>query len=59
MEGRLQLHNTNHGGYTGKNNDWQMVYTECYESKQEVLQREQKVKKWKPQKNLVILFNQN
>ncbi|NOX85227.1 MAG: GIY-YIG nuclease family protein, partial [Chlorobi bacterium] len=25
LEGRLRRHNTHHGGYTGKANDWKLV----------------------------------
>ena len=33
LEGRLRRHNSNHKGWTGKVNDWVVVYAEQYESK--------------------------
>ncbi|MBC9797156.1 GIY-YIG nuclease family protein [Sinomicrobium sp. FJxs] len=30
---RLKKHNSNHKGFTGKTNDWQLVYKETFNSK--------------------------
>jgi len=30
LDERLKKHNTNHKGFTGKANDWAVVYTEIY-----------------------------
>jgi len=47
IEERLRKHNTNHKGFTGKTNDWVVVYTETYPSKELAYAREREVKKWK------------
>jgi len=44
---RLKKHNTNHKGFTGKKDDWKIVYSEEYHSKSEAYARERQVKKWK------------
>jgi len=44
---RLRRHNSNHDGFTGKANDWIIVYTEEYNSKKLAIAREHEVKKWK------------
>ncbi|MCD4735677.1 MAG: GIY-YIG nuclease family protein, partial [Bacteroidales bacterium] len=40
-------HNTNHKGFTGKANDWALVYYEIFETKSEAYARERQVKGWK------------
>ena len=40
---RLRKHNTNHKGYTGRVNDWEVVYFEVYASKQEAYAREREI----------------
>ncbi|MCX7548024.1 GIY-YIG nuclease family protein [Xanthomarina sp. F1114] len=47
LEERLRKHNTNHKGYTGKTNDWAIVYKELYVSKTEAYARERYIKKQK------------
>ena len=44
---RLRKHNTNHKGFTGKANDWELVYTESFPQKEEAYARERQIKKWK------------
>ncbi|MFC2111500.1 GIY-YIG nuclease family protein, partial [Bacteroidota bacterium] len=44
---RLKKHNSNHSGFTGKQNDWKIVYSETYKTKTEAYFRERQVKKWK------------
>ncbi len=44
---RLRRHNTNHKGFTGKVNDWKVVYTEIYIAKADAIAREQQLKKLK------------
>ncbi len=44
---RLKKHNTNHKGFTGKADDWNVVYTETYSTKELAYTRERQVKKWK------------
>jgi putative endonuclease len=33
LEERLRKHNSNHKGFTGKINDWKIVYTEVFETR--------------------------
>ncbi|RLD84112.1 MAG: GIY-YIG nuclease family protein [Bacteroidetes bacterium] len=33
LEERLRKHNTNHKGFTGKANDWEIVYSEEFDTK--------------------------
>ena len=47
IEERLRKHNTNHKGFTGKLNDWIVVFTENFPSKQLAYAREREVKNWK------------
>jgi putative endonuclease len=56
---RLKKHNTNHKGFTGKVNDWKIVYTEVYTTKPEAYARERQVKSWKSRKAIKKLINQN
>ena len=44
LEERLRKHNTNHKGYTGKTNDWVIVYFDIYESRKEAYARERDIK---------------
>ncbi len=56
IEERLRKHNTNHKGYTGKTDDWEIMYTESYTSKTEAMQRELKIKKRKSRKYIEELI---
>ena len=47
LYGRIRRHNTNHKGFTGKANDWALVYKEEYKDKSEAYRREREVKNWK------------
>jgi putative endonuclease len=47
LEERLRKHNSNHGGFTGKINDWKIVYTERFETKEMAYRREIEIKSWK------------
>ncbi len=47
IEERLRKHNANHKGFTGKVNDWKIVYTEVYETKELAYAREKEIKSWK------------
>jgi len=44
---RLQRHLSNHHGYTAKAKDWEIVYSETFDSKIEALAREKMIKSWK------------
>ena len=47
LEGRLRRHNSSHKGYTGKSDDWIVVYQEVFKLKSEAYSRERQVKLWK------------
>ncbi|WP_264530032.1 GIY-YIG nuclease family protein [Flavobacterium sp. N502540] len=44
---RLIRHNQKSKGFTGSVNDWKVVYTEDYKSKEEAYKRELQIKSWK------------
>ncbi|MFO8088161.1 MAG: GIY-YIG nuclease family protein, partial [Bacteroidales bacterium] len=41
---RLRKHNSNHKGFTGKANDWEVVYSESYSNKSDAYARELQIK---------------
>ena len=43
---RIRRHNSNHKGFTGKVNDWKLVYNESYENYNHALARERHIKSW-------------
>ncbi|HLP64534.1 GIY-YIG nuclease family protein [Flavobacterium sp.] len=47
LEERIIRHNQKSKGFTGNTNDWKVVYTENYSSKEEALKRELQIKSWK------------
>ena len=47
IEERLKRHNQKSKGFTGAVNDWKLVHTENYFTKEEAVQRELKIKSWK------------
>jgi putative endonuclease len=57
LEERLRKHNSNHDGFTGKSNDWQIAYTEIFLFKDQAYARERKVKNWKNRKRIELLIN--
>jgi putative endonuclease len=46
-EERTRKHNSNHKGFTGRYQDWTLVYQETFPSKQLAYAREREVKSWK------------
>ncbi len=42
---RLRRHNANHKGFTGRAQDWNLIYQIAFEHKQEALDLEKKIKK--------------
>jgi len=52
LEERLKKHNTNHKGFTGKTNDWGIVYSEGFDTKTDAYAREREVKNWKSRKRI-------
>ncbi|NJM78505.1 MAG: GIY-YIG nuclease family protein [Flavobacterium sp.] len=60
IEEKIVRHNQKPKGFTGSTNDWQLVYSEKYESKSEALMREKQIKNWKSRtkiEELVKSFN--
>jgi putative endonuclease len=56
LEDRLRRHISNHKGFTGKANDWQVVYSEIYSEKGEAYRRELEIKSWKSRKRIEELI---
>jgi putative endonuclease len=54
---RLRKHNSNHKDFTGSYHDWEIVYTEQYESKEEAYKREREVKSWKSRKKIEAMIH--
>ena len=40
----MSRHNSNHKGFTGKTDDWQLCYHETFETKKEAMSRERELK---------------
>ena len=57
MKERLRRHNSHHKGFTGRADDWQLVYQEEYAKKEEAYAREREVKGWKSRKKIIELLN--
>ena len=57
LEERLRKHNTNHKGFTGKANDWEIVYSKGFDTKSEAYAREREVKNWKSRKRIENLIS--
>ncbi|RUA29239.1 MAG: GIY-YIG nuclease family protein [Bacteroidetes bacterium] len=54
---RIRKHNSNHKGFTGKTDDWKLVYNEEYPNKSDAQNRELQVKNWKNRKRVEALIN--
>ena len=54
---RLEKHNTNHPGFTGRTNDWKVVYFEEFLEKIPAMKREKEVKAWKSKTRIKMLIN--
>jgi len=59
LQDRLRKHNSNHKGFTGKVEDWDIVYSEEYTSKELAYARERQVKKWKSKVRIKELISRN
>ena len=57
MQQRIMRHNQKSKGFTGNVNDWKIVYTEKYNSKEEAYTREQQIKSWKSRIKIQELIN--
>ena len=56
MGSRLRKHNSNHGGFTGSANDWELLWQEEHDSQTEARARESEIKKWKRRKRIETLI---
>ena len=57
LEDRIRKHNTNHKGFTGHKHDWELVYSEEFDTKTDAYARERQVKSWKSRKKILELIN--
>ena len=56
LQERLRKHNSNHRGFTGKTDDWKIVYTERFDSKSQAYRRELLIKRKKSRKYIERLI---
>jgi putative endonuclease len=56
---RIVRHNQGGKSFTGKTNDWKIVYSEEFEEKTEAVSREKQIKGWKSRKMIVKLIQSN
>jgi putative endonuclease len=47
LEERIKKHNRKNKGFTGRANDWYLVYSEEHETKAIAIAREREIKNWK------------
>ena len=59
LQERIRKHNSNHKGFTGRFNDWKLVYSEKFKTKSEAYARERQVKKWKNRDRIVKLITKS
>jgi putative endonuclease len=59
LDERMRKHNSNHKGFTGNANDWNLVYNEEYPTKTEAQNRELQVKNWKNRKRVEALIDKS
>jgi putative endonuclease len=57
LEERIRKHNSNHSGFTGKSNDWKLVYKEDFSDKLMAMEREREIKAWKSRKRIEGLIS--
>ncbi len=55
---RLIRHNQKSKGFTGSVNDWELVYTEKYSTKEEAQKREFQIKSWKSSIKIKALISE-
>ena len=56
---RIVRHNQKSKGFTGNVNDWEIVFTEIYEFKEEAQKRELQIKSWKSKIKIQALIQKN
>ena len=59
LKERLIRHNQKSKGFTGSVNDWKVVYTENYNTKEEAAKREIQIKSWKSRIKIEKLIQEN
>ena len=47
LQERLRKHLSNHKGFTSKVKDWEIIYSEKFDSKSNAYKREREIKSWK------------
>ena len=57
LDERIRKHNANHKGFTGRSNDWELVYKETSPDKIAGLKREMEIKSWKSRKRIQSLIS--
>ena len=57
MEERIRRHNSNHSGFTGRANDWHLIYKEEFADKSMALKREKEIKAWKSKKRIKAMIS--
>ena len=56
LDQRIRRHNTNHKGFTGKANDWELVHAEPFETMEQAMKREREIKSWKSRKRIEAML---
>ncbi len=56
IEDRLERHLLSKKGFTSKADDWQLKYSEVFNTRKEALSRERQIKKWKSRKIIETLI---
>jgi len=56
LANRLIKHNSKHKGFTNGVKDWQIVFTEKFQTKQEAISRERQIKSWKSRQLIEALI---
>ncbi|MWB96309.1 GIY-YIG nuclease family protein [Flavobacterium sp. GA093] len=59
LQERIIRHNQKSKGFTGNVNDWKVVFTENYESKDLAHERELQIKSWKSRIKIQELISKN
>jgi len=57
LDERVRRHNSNHKGFTGKTDDWKIVFSEKFQTKKEAYAFERKIKSWKSRSKILQLIN--
>lgn len=57
LNDRIYKHNNKHRGFTASANDWELKYSEEFNTKQEAIKREKEIKNWKSRVMIEKLIN--